>query len=396
MRKFFLLITMILVIQTIVAPKIYGESSSPSLHSEAAILLEANSGKILYEKNAKKLMYPASVTKIATAIYAIENGDLEDIITVSSNASAKNVEGTTVFLEEGEQVTLKKLIQGLLINSGNDAGIAIAEHLSGNVERFSDDLNTYLTKVIGTDQTNFENPHGLFDENHVTTAKDLAKITQHAMKNEEFKEIFGTKEMDWVGETWETKLRTHHKLVKDEIPYEGITGGKNGFVSRSGYTLVTTAERDGLNLVAVTLKGSLDDEVYDDTIELLDYGFENFMTTSIDKGSIFNVGEQEYIAPEKLVFTHRPDAKLNETLKQDGTLEIVSRNKTIAAFELEKVDKGSSKVMPKQASGKTQATILATIFSVFPYLSLVFAISIVSIVIVWIRKKSIRRNKYYF
>ncbi|WP_087973218.1 D-alanyl-D-alanine carboxypeptidase family protein [Oceanobacillus rekensis] len=396
MKKTLLLITIILAIQTIVSPKVYGELSSPTLHSEAAILLEANSGKILFEKNAEKLMYPASVTKIATAIYAIENGDLEDIITVSSNASATNVEGTTVFLEEGEQVTLKKLIQGLLINSGNDAGIAIAEYLSGNVEQFSDDLNTYLTKVVGTEQTNFENPHGLFDENHVTTAKDLAKITKHAMKNERFRKIFGTKEMEWVGETWDTTLRTHHKLVKDEIPYEGITGGKNGFVSRAGYTLVTTAERDGLNLVVVTLKGSLDDEVYDDTIELLDYGFENFMTTSIEKGSIFTVDEEEYIAPEKLSYTYKPGAKLQEMVEQDGTLEIVSQNETIATFKLDKINKGNVQVENKIASGKTEGTISAKIFSILPYLSIVFGIGIVGIVIVWIRKKSMRSNRYFF
>jgi serine-type D-Ala-D-Ala carboxypeptidase (penicillin-binding protein 5/6) len=395
MKKILLLTTMILAIQTIVAPRVYGESSTPTLHSEAAILLEANSGKILFEKNAENLMYPASVTKIATAIYAIENGDLEDIITVSSNASARNVEGTTVFLEEGEQVTLRKLIQGLLINSGNDAGIAIAEHLSGNVEQFTDDMNTYLTKVIGTEQTNFENPHGLFDENHVTTAKDLAKITQHAMKNEEFMEIFGTKEMEWVGETWDTTLRTHHKLVKEEIPYEGITGGKNGFVSRAGYTLVTTAERDGLNLIAVTLKGSLDDMAYEDTIELLDYGFENFKTTSIDKGSVFTVGEQEYIAPEELSFTHPSDSLLDKQVEQDGTLEIVSQNETIASFELDKIKKGNVKVDTKIAAGKTDETIFVKIFPVLPYISIVFVIAIVFVVIVWLRKRSMRSNRYF-
>ncbi|MFC4024351.1 D-alanyl-D-alanine carboxypeptidase family protein [Oceanobacillus longus] len=402
MKKIFLLITVILAVNMINALKVHGESpESPTIHSEAAILLEANSGQILFEKNANELMYPASVTKIATAIFAIENGNLEDIVTVSSNASARNVEGTTVFLEEGEQVTLKKLIQGLVINSGNDAGIAIAEHLSGSVEQFSDDLNLYLTNVIGTEQTNFENPHGLFDEEHVTTAEDMAKITQHAMKNDEFMIIFGTKEMEWDGKTWDTTLRTHHKLVKDEIPYDGITGGKNGFVSLSGYTLVTTAEKDDLNLVAVTLKSSYDEEAYKDTVELLDYGFENFSTSSIEKGSVFTVDEQEYEAPKKMSYTHSTDDKIRETVDESGTLKIVSQNDTIASFQLEEINKESVEVETQLASDQTETSLLGKLFSVLPYIIIIFGVGMIVVFFTTIRKKSrkkyvVRNNKRYY
>ncbi|MGJ9458679.1 D-alanyl-D-alanine carboxypeptidase family protein [Oceanobacillus sp. CF4.6] len=402
MKKIVLLITVILAVNMINALKVHGESpGSPTIHSEAAILLEANSGQILFEKNANERMYPASVTKIATAIFAIENGDLEDIVTVSSNASARNVEGTTVFLEEGEQVTLKKLIQGLVINSGNDAGIAIAEHLSGSVEQFSDDLNVYLTNVIGTEQTNFENPHGLFDEEHVTTAEDMAKITQHAMKNDAFMKIFGTKEMEWDGKTWDTTLRTHHKLVKDEIPYDGITGGKNGFVSLSGYTLVTTAENDDLNLVAVTLKSSYNEEAYKDTIELLDYGFENFSTSSIEKGSVFTVDEQEYVAPKRLSYTHSPDDKFRETVDESGTLKIVGQNDTIASFQLEEINKESVEVETQLASDQTKTSLLDKLFSVLPYILILFGVGLIVVFFNRIRKKSrkkyvVRNNKRYY
>lgn len=146
-------------------------SEGPTITSEAAILIEEKTGRILYKKNSDLKMYPASLTKVATAIYAIERGNLEDIVTVSQHA--RKVDGTRVYLEEGEKVPLKKLIQGLLINSGNDAGVAIAEHLDGSEEEFAINVNSYL-KEIGLQNTNFTNPHGLFNPDHTTTAGNNA------------------------------------------------------------------------------------------------------------------------------------------------------------------------------------------------------------------------------
>ena len=130
-----------------------------TLASNAAILMEANTGTILYEKNAEEILYPASLTKIATAIYAIEYGNLEDIVTVSKNAN--RADGTRVYLEEGEQVSLLKLIQGLLINSGNDAGIAIAEHMSGSEEAFAAKLTSFIKTKTEAKNTYFKNATGL-------------------------------------------------------------------------------------------------------------------------------------------------------------------------------------------------------------------------------------------
>src|SRR5699024_10916061 len=208
------------------------------------------------------------------------------VVTVSKNA--RGTIGSSVYLVEGEKVSLKKLLQGLLINSGNDAGVAIAEHLSGNLEQFSTDINEYLRGKIGVYNTNFENPHGVFDPKHVTTAEDLAKITQYAIENEEFKEIFGTTELAWNGEGWDTTLYKHHKLMR-EMKYEGVTGGKTGYVEQSGFTLATTAERDNLSLVVITLNSNLQQESYNDTINLLDYTFENFQTSRIPAEMTFEV-----------------------------------------------------------------------------------------------------------
>ncbi|RKQ33900.1 D-alanyl-D-alanine carboxypeptidase family protein [Oceanobacillus halophilus] len=322
-KKYLTLLLVVLTLNLIVSPQIFAETSepeTPTIESEAAILLEADSGQVLYSKNEEKEMYPASLTKMATAIYAIEKGNLDDVVTISANAV--DVDGTTVFLVEEEKVLLKQLIQGMLINSGNDASVAIAEHLSGSVKKFSEDLNTYLTKVIGIKDTQLNNPHGLYNPGHVTTAGDLARIVQYAMKNEVFMDIFGTKYLEWNGKTWDTTIQTHHKLLKGEYPYEGITGGKNGFVSKSGYTLATTAKKDDLSLIVVTLNHPMKDGVYTDTINLLDYGFEHFKTSKIEKGTSYFLGNQEYVIPETVRYTHSLHEEVKKEVQDEGVLRI--------------------------------------------------------------------------
>ena len=390
-------IMIIVIMNVLLVPIAHADSREESMQieSDSAIIMDASTGKVLYEKHAKEPMYPASLTKIATAIYAIENGKLDEVVTVSSNA--RKVDGTTVFLEKGEQVTLKKLIQGLLINSGNDAGVAIAEHLSGNVKTFAKDLNTYLTEVIGIKQTNFENPHGLFNEDHVTTAEDLAKITQYAMNNDVFMDIFSTKELEWNGKTWDTTIQTHHKLVKEEIPYKGVTGGKNGFVAQSGFTLATTAERDDLKLITVTLKSDVVEDSYNDTIKLLDYGFENFTTSSIPKGTTFTFGEQEYATTEELAYTHAHKDKLEEEMDADGILKLVNENGEIVnKFQLDEVNRDKPVVASKSSSNQPNiASIMERFFS-STYLYLAFFIGVLMIFYFQVRKLRLKRRDKYF
>ncbi|MEQ6377464.1 D-alanyl-D-alanine carboxypeptidase family protein [Bacillaceae bacterium S4-13-56] len=295
------------------------EIEPPYISSESAILIDAKSGQVLYDKYSNNEMYPASTTKIATAIYAIEKGDLMDIVTISKNA--RGTVGSSVYLDEGEEISLKKLIQGLVINSGNDAAVAIAEHIDGTVEQFSESINKYLKNKVGVSNTHFINPHGLFDPSHTTTASDLAKITQYAMKNETFREIFGIKELEWNGQSWSTTLYTHHKLMR-EAPYEGVTGGKTGYVNESKFTLVTTAERENISLIVVVLKGSKEG-IYDDTVELLDYGFNNFESTVIPKGKEFVTDESEiFVSEDNLYFTQLLDEETKPELMNSGKLVI--------------------------------------------------------------------------
>lgn len=297
----------------------------PVLESESAILMDAKSGDIIFQKNSGKKMHPASITKIATAIYAIEKANLEDTVTVSANAA--NTDGTKVYLEEGEQMKLKQLIQGMLINSGNDAAMALAEYVSGSPDQFSKDINVYLHERIGVSQTNFMNPSGLFHDKHYTTSEDMAKITAYAMKNDGFREIFQTKKLPWNGKSWDTTLVNHHRMLTGEIPYAGITGGKNGFVNESKHTLVTTAKRDNLDLIAVVLKADQKVSMYKDTMQLLDYGFNGFETKKYIQGESFSTEAADNAKlPSDLIITKKKNEILSERLDSSGKLNILGED----------------------------------------------------------------------
>jgi serine-type D-Ala-D-Ala carboxypeptidase (penicillin-binding protein 5/6) len=299
------------------------ENKTPVVKSEAAVVLDTENGAVLYSKNPEERLYPASLTKIATAIYAIEKGNLDDIVTVSKNAASQ--EGTRVYLVEGEKVSLKSLIQGMLINSGNDAAVAVAEHIDGSVGRFAENINKYLKTNIGVYNTHFTNPNGLFDPNHYTTAMDLALITNYAKKNQVFSEIFGTKELPWNGESWHTTLITHHLMLKGEIPFPGITvtGGKTGFVEESKSTLATTAENGKLKLTAIILKAANKQTEYNDTKEILDYSFNNYKHTVVNHNNIFKSGNKEFLPRFNTVVTE-PIVGSVTTVNSDGLLSVKS------------------------------------------------------------------------
>ncbi|KQL49842.1 peptidase S11 [Brevibacillus choshinensis] len=250
--------------------------SSDALSGESAILIDATTGQVLFEKNPHEKLYPASITKIATGIYAIEKGNPDDIVTVSKKARYE--EGTRVYLGEGEQIPLRKLEYGLLMHSGNDAATAIAEHMSQTTERFADELNAYLLEKVGVTETHFANAHGLHDPNHYTTASDMAKIARYAMTNPIFREIVGTNRLPWDGMEWKSELINHNKLLRD---YEGATGIKNGFTDQAMHTLVGSAKRGNTEFIAVTMKAGASAYAYKDVTKMLDYGFAHFDTKQV-------------------------------------------------------------------------------------------------------------------
>jgi serine-type D-Ala-D-Ala carboxypeptidase (penicillin-binding protein 5/6) len=388
-NKLFLIISLLVFILLLLFlnpyPTVASKDSPPIISSQTAILIDGTTGEVLYDKNSEQPMYPASITKILTAIIAIEEGKLSDNVLVSQNA--RDADGTRVYLEPGEQVSLKKLVQGLLINSGNDAGVAIAEHLSGTEAKFSEEMNRFAEAVIGVKNSNFRNPHGLFNPDHQTTAYDMATITKYAMKNKEFREIFGTKELRWIGEGWDTTLYNHHKML---WRYEGVNGGKNGYVDQSGITLVTTAKRNGTELIAVTLKADSSEIAYSDTSKLLDFGFSHYLTSKFSQKDLNKItNAEDYRLDEDLFFTSEVNVPVHFEVEKNGQLFIKDENgnvllkKTLLKEEIKPLENKKSKNFP----------VGPFVFSTYLLIALYMGLLIVLIFLIRLRVIKSRRKK---
>ncbi|PAD18295.1 D-alanyl-D-alanine carboxypeptidase family protein [Shouchella clausii] len=255
------------------------EPATFPVSGQAAILMEQSSGRVLYSKNEHQPLKIASITKIMTAILAIESGKLDETVTVSKRA--EGTEGSSLYLVAGEKLTLRDLVYGLMLRSGNDAAIAIAEHVGGSVEGFVFLMNE-KAEEIGMSNTLFRNPHGLdTDEDHLSSAYDMALLTQYAMGNEEYREISSTKDYRSKGD----KVRVFHnknRLLTEKYSYS--TGGKTGYTKLAKRTLVSTASKDGLDLIAVTLNAPDD---WDDHMHMFNWGFEHYsLERLVSKGKL--------------------------------------------------------------------------------------------------------------
>ena len=250
------------------------ENQEPTLSAQSAILIEAESGQIICQKNADDKLPMASTTKIMTALVALELSSPETVITV--HADAVGVEGSSVYLTEGEQLTLEQLLYAMMLESANDAAAAIAIGISGSIESFADEMNR-KAKELGLSQTHFTNPHGLDHEEHYTTAYELSVITRSALQNELFGQIVATRKttIPHAADNCTRLLVNHNKLLR---LYDGCVGVKTGFTKQSGRCLVSAAERNGVKLIAVTLN-SPDD--WNDHTKLFDFGFTQFKSVSL-------------------------------------------------------------------------------------------------------------------
>lgn len=249
------------------------------MSAESAILIDVQSGRVLLEYNPHVKLPMASTTKIMTALVSLENGELKDKIKIKNDAVG--IEGSSIYLYEDEDIILEDLLYGLMLRSGNDSAVAIANYIGGNLEEFAEMMNK-KAKEIGVNNTNFVNPHGLHDDNHYSTSYDLSLITREAMKIEEFKEIAKTK-------TWKANRDKNNLFYNKNSTlweYEGGDGVKIGYTKRAGRCLVSSATRNGTQLISVVLN---DRNWFDDCYRLMDYGFDNFATYIIfDKGQYFN------------------------------------------------------------------------------------------------------------
>lgn len=242
--------------------------------SQSAILIEEKTGRILYNKNSETEMAMASTTKIMTAILALEYGNLDDVVVVGEEAA--NVEGSSIYIEKGDKITLEDLVYGLMLRSGNDAAYAIATHISGSLKNFVELMNE-KAQIIGATNTNFTNPHGLYEKEHYTTAKDLALITQYAFRNEDFKKIMSAKKTDIKINNQVHTLYNKNKLLTG---YDGGNGVKTGYTIDAGKCLVFSAEREGMQMIGVILRAS---DIWAESRILLDYGFEQYTTKNVMK-----------------------------------------------------------------------------------------------------------------
>lgn len=301
--KIFLIITLILVMlpqvcfaESYVAkpnktPDHYSSSRPESLRADmlyatSAVAVDASTGRVLFSKDPDRKIYPASTTKVMTALLALEHLDMEETVTVSKNCL---VGESSIYLEEGERITVRELLYGLLLKSGNDAGVALAEAVAGNVSDFAQMMNE-RAEELGCENTHFNNPHGLPDKQHYTSAGDYYKVFLEAMKHEEFMTIIGTHRYTLHvqkpdGTQREYAITNTNKMMPNaegEFAYEYMLGGKTGFTNDAQSAFVSVSEKDGMRVVTVVF-GSTTEGKWIDTRHLADYAFAAYSPLSISE-----------------------------------------------------------------------------------------------------------------
>lgn len=296
-RKKIILLLMLLIIsiQTI------SFADEVSIKSKSAILVEVSTGRILYEKKSTEKMWPASTTKIMTAILVIEKGNLNDMVTVTETAIGNIPSGyVTCDLQVGEEISVKDLLNALMIKSANDAAYVLAEHIEGSIDGFSDLMNQ-KARELGCTGTHFVNPNGIHDDRHYSTAYDLYLIATYAMKNQTFRELVSQTEAVLPATNLypneDRTLKTTNALINPDSTnyYKNAIGIKTGYTSQAGNCLVSEASRDGLEFIAVVLNG----DRFPDSIQLFDYAYDNFTLTKIkEKNTVVDTIEIENATKE--------------------------------------------------------------------------------------------------
>lgn len=335
-----------LIVASLFIPAVKAEGDSLNLSSEAAILMDAESGKILYEKNTQEQLPMASMTKIMSMLLIMENieeGNLtyEDKVLISENASGMG--GSQVFLQAGEEYTVSDLLKCIAVSSANDAVVAMAEKISGSVDAFVTLMNE-RAKELGLENTNFANPHGLDDENHYSTAYDMAVMARELLKHEDILKYTSIYE-DYLtkpdgSQVW---LVNTNRLVRF---YDGVDGLKTGYTTEAGYCLTATAKKSDLRLISVVMKSPSAEARSSDTSTLLSYGFNSFKnniiyskdkslgTVRVEKGKIEEI--EVYLkedATEILSVTEKPsDYSFN--IKVDKIISPVKAGTVVGTAEI--------------------------------------------------------------
>ncbi len=291
MRKISLILFIVFVMIFFTNMTAFAKDNPPAVSADGVVIMDGQTGQVLYSKNPNTPYPPASTTKIMTALLTLENCSLDDKVTVSKNAASVDPSSSRAGLRENEELTIKDLLYGLQFVSGNDCALALAEHVGGSVDNFSEMMNK-RAEELGCKNTNFVNPNGLYDDNHRTTAFDLALIMRELVKHPEYSEIatdpvtYSITPSNMQGLVH--KVSNENKMVCNSGMYhlDGFEGGKTGYTIQSLHSYVASASRNGQRFI-VTWMHAKPTTHYDETIKLMNYAFNNFETKKLySKGDI--------------------------------------------------------------------------------------------------------------
>lgn len=320
----------------------------PAVNSDAAIVMNAETGSILYGKNIHDTYYPASITKILTTLIALENSSMNETVTFSRDAVFNvDLDSSRIGIDVAEELTMEESLYGIMLSSANEVSYAVAEHVGGDFDTFIKMMND-KAKSLGATNSNFVNPHGLPDPSHYTTTYDMALISRAAIQNDAFKDITKTRTyiIPPTNIQEETRyLSNHHKFVLNTDKFDGAIGGKTGWTTLSKYTLVTFAERNGMTLISVVMHcPSITDE-YGDTASLLDYAFDNFNLYNMDNANITVHNDMDFFTKYHSFFnTSNSPLRVNEDGKivLPNTLNISDAKRNIDLIPLENLTEGDN------------------------------------------------------
>lgn len=401
------------------------------LDGEAAVLIDGLTGEILYQKNMDKQMYPASTTKIMTALLTIENTNLDDIVVIDSETPF--TEGSRIYLIEDEKFTIEQLLYALMLESANDAAVALAKYISGNIEDFAELMNQ-KAEELGAKNTHFNNPNGLPDENHYTSAYDLAMIARYAMKNEKFRRFVSTasyqipptekqEETRYLYNSnrflWDNNRTILYKGKHTKIKYDKVTGIKTGYTDVARNCLVSAAKDGDREVIAVVLKSN-GLNCFLDSRKLLDYGLDNYKNiNSVTKNDVVTTvdisnGEIEkldLIAEASLVKTVPKNINISDIKSKTKLLEEIkapiNKGEQLGKVEyyLDNEFLGEVKLIAADSVEKNiNSTVKDYVFAFLNKIKWIF-ISIVSIIILYIilairinirrrNRRKLRQKKY--
>lgn len=398
----------------------------PTISAPYAVLMDYETGQVLYEKNGDQRVYPASTTKMWTAYVVLKHvDDLSQRVRIEN---LEPIDGTSMYLQNGESFTVKELLQGLMITSANDAAVVLARFVSGNEQEFANLMNEEAKK-IGAKNTHFNNPNGLPDENHYTTAYDMALMSREAMSNETFREIVSQERVffqqdettfvardfvntnKFISGTSNEKMMYNNQLI--DIKYPIVDGIKTGFTNDAGKCLLSSALKNDMRLISAVFKTTGNTNMYIDSRTLLDYGFNNFKSTTIVQKEEYSNSKKVFFSKQKTL-NYEPKSGYKLVLPKDEKVEQYSVKEILKDINLpiKKGDVVGSLEVYKNNELESTIDLIATndVESILPFFNKNVLLSIVKILLVLIllipislillkkylnRYRKNKRNRFY-